>query len=732
MTNPFQRRRLWPHAARGLAAVLLYQAGFVWAQFNSRYGGTAPFPVEPEPSVGSTVGSRILAFIIGAAIGSLIGAFFSDRLRAFRRWLLIALIASVVLFAIGFHSATAGVGGAIVGGILAWWLLRDAPADEARRRDTTLGSAEWATPDYLRAHGLLGGDPIDGPQPVGSSTAPTAPGGTTPVPAAPPATGPVTMAAASGTPGTSSAPPRKLYRTDLDNRTDAGPDTVPGAEPQNAGPQGAQVGQTSATPEPHPAARPSPLSPQVVSPVSGRHPGLFLGLVDDPANPQAGPQRLVYRGDRHLLTVAPTRTGKGVTAIVPNLLSYPGSAVVIDPKGENALITAARRGQGRAGLPGLGQAVHVVDPWNITGGITGLPVARFNPLDWIGQDRPNATENAMILAESIVPQRSGKGDSFWDDEARSLLVGLLLHVALHPAEDGRRHLGRVRDLIVADERGLAELFAAMITSGDPVAASTAARTVSKEDKLRSNVLASLQSHTHFLDSPAIRESLSATDFRFEDLKTRPATVYLVLPADRLDAFGRWLRLLVQQAITVNARNIAQKPAMPVLFLLDEMAALGRLAMVEQAFGLMAGFGLQLWGIVQDTSQLKRIYDDGWETFIGNAGVVQYFGSRDHRTAEYFSKLCGVTTIEKISITQAITQMLNRKGEEGGSSSSTSTTRDVVQRQLAYPDELMVMKSDAALVFVENLNPIRAKKLAWFADPKRKPLGADLQATRRNA
>lgn len=713
MTNPFRRRRLWPHAARGLAAVLLYQAAFAWAQFNSRYGGAAPFAVEPEPSVGSTVGSRILAFLIGAAIGALIGAFFSDRLRAFRRWIFLALVALFIILAISAHSITAGVVGSIVGGIFAWWWLRDPPTESPRHRDTTLGSAEWATPDYLRTHGLLGGDPIDGPQPIGPSTAPAS---AMQAAAVLPATSPVTMAATSGAPGANGAPPRKLYRTEPNAGSDPGPDTVPGVKPQSA-----QV-----------APQPAPHSAPVASPVAGRHPGLFLGLVDDPANPQAGPQRLVYRGDRHLLTVAPTRTGKGVTAIVPNLLSYPGSAVVIDPKGENALITAARRGQGRAGLPGLGQAVHVVDPWNITGGITGLPVARFNPLDWIGQDRPNATENAMILAESIVPQRSGKGDSFWDDEARSLLVGLLLHVALHPAEDGRRHLGRVRDLIVADERGLAELFAAMITGGDPVAASTAARTVSKEEKLRSNVLASLQSHTHFLDSPAIRESLSATDFRFEDLKTRPSTVYLVLPADRLDAFGRWLRLLIQQAITVNARNIAQKPAMPVLFLLDEMAALGRLAMVEQAFGLMAGFGLQLWGIVQDTSQLKRIYDDGWETFIGNAGVVQYFGSRDHRTAEYFSKLCGVTTIEKISITQAITQMLNRKGEEGGSSSSTSTTRDVVQRQLAYPDELMVMKSDAALVFVENLNPIRAKKLAWFADPKRKPLGADLQATRRNA
>src|SRR5690606_27936265 len=132
------------------------------------------------------------------------------------------------------------------------------------------------------------------------------------------------------------------------------------------------------------------------------------------------------------------------------------------------------------------------------------------------------------------------------------------------------------------------------------------------------------------------------------LKSKPMTVYLVLPSDRLNAFGRWLRLLIQQAITVNARNIEAQPEHPVLFVLDELPALGRLSMIEQAFGLMAGYGIQLWGVVQDLSQLKRIYGDGWETFISNAGLVQYFGSRDRMTADYFSALCGQTTVWNVS------------------------------------------------------------------------------------
>src|SRR3984893_568024 len=309
--------------------------------------------------------------------------------------------------------------------------------------------------------------------------------------------------------------------------------------------------------------------------------GFFLGLFEDSLS------RLHYTGDRHLLTIAPTRSGKGTSTIVPNLLAYEGAALVIDPKGENARMTAPRRGNGDGadGIPGMGQKVYTVDPW----GITGQPVARFNPLDWIISDEANSSENGRMLADSIVIARGGNADPFWDEEAKALLMGLILFVATDQEEDGQRTLGRVRDIIVSDADQLAQILGRMAVHLNPIVQSTAARTISKDEKMRSGVFASLQSHTHFLDSPAIRDNLSASDFKFEDLKTTKMTVYLVLPADRLDTFGRWLRLLVQQAITVNARNIEHTPDKPILFLLDEMSALGRLSMVEQAYGLMAGF-----------------------------------------------------------------------------------------------------------------------------------------------
>lgn len=387
-----------------------------------------------------------------------------------------------------------------------------------------------------------------------------------------------------------------------------------------------------------------------------------------------------YKGDRHLLTVAPTRSGKGTTQIIPNLLTYEGSMLVIDPKGENALITAKRRQD-------MGQEVYIVDPWGIAD-VEGIEPSTFNPLDWLDPTDNDITENAMILADALIVGEN-HSDSFWNEEAKALLQGLLLFVASDQEEDGQRTLDRVRKILVSSKDELTKTFNKMAASTHHIISSTGHRCLQKEEKLLSNVLASAQAQTHFLDSERLRENLKTSSFKFEDLKTKPMTIYLVLPADRLGTFGRWLRLLVQQAITVNARNIEIKPEKPILFILDEFAALGRLNMVEQAFGLMAGFGMQLWAVVQDLSQLERIYDKGWQSFIANAGMINYFGSTDKMTTEYFSSMCGETTVWNFST--AVSSAFGTTSGTSGSSSETSTnsdTRAASQRKLIYPDELM--------------------------------------------
>jgi len=569
----------------------------------------------PQPSMVSIMSGTLNEILISASLGALFGAFFSHKLRPFRKW--IGILIALTLFGIGlvYFEPVRMFGGFIVAYLIVFNLLR---IKTVKKNPTIYGSAEWATLEHLQRSGKLS-----------------------------------------------------------DN-------------------------------------------------------GLFLGDFY-----QAGNRlELKYSGDRHLLTVAPTRSGKGVSSIIPNLLSYQGSMLVIDPKGENAKITARYRGA----ADGLRQAIHVVDPW----GVTGEKVSCFNPLDWLSPVDEDISENAMILADSIITHHEGSNE-FFDEESKALLMGLILYVALDENEKGNRTLGRVRDIIVSSDSKFEAVMQQMFKSSNPIVSSTAARTASKEIKLLSSVIASLQSHTHFLDSPRIRKSLSKSDFKFEDLKSSKMTIFLVLPADRLETFGRWLRLLIQQAITVNARNIAKKPDKPIIFLLDEMPALGRLTMVEQAYGLMAGFGMQLWGIVQDLSQLERVYDKGWETFIGNSGVLQYFGSRDQKTAEYFSKLCGVSTVEKVSFSSSIAKGFSwatgssdseSEGKQTLGSSSTSTnsttntntvSSDYIQRHLAYADELMVLHGGRQIVFIEHLNPIDARKISWYEDTRFQNIGNNLQS-----
>ncbi len=223
------------------------------------------------------------------------------------------------------------------------------------------------------------------------------------------------------------------------------------------------------------------------------------------------------------------------------------------------------------------------------------------------------------------------------------------------------------------------------------------------------MLSSAQRHTHFLDSPRIVDSTSASDFRFADLKERPGTVFLCLPPDRLDTYARWLRLLVSQAVTDMARSPA-RPDKPVLFLLDEFAALGRLDPVERAMGLMAGYGMQLWPILQDMHQLKATYGERAGTFMSNAGVIQTFGVNDLATADMLSRTIGDTTIEYQTFGTSNPASIFSDGTR-----SESASGHVAARRLATPDEIMRMNPDDLLLLRQGQHPLVVGKIRYYAE-----------------
>ncbi|ETI62680.1 conjugal transfer protein TraG [Sphingobium sp. C100] len=405
---------------------------------------------------------------------------------------------------------------------------------------------------------------------------------------------------------------------------------------------------------------------------------------------------LRYAGPAHLLTIAPTRTGKGVSTIIPNLLDYSGPVVCIDPKGENARITARHRAK-------FGP-VHVLDPF----GVTGIASAAFNPLDRLDPAGLDLADDAMTLADALVYDAPGEaGEAHWNEEAKALIAGILLWVACDgQAQGADRTLEAVRDCLTFAPDNFQKMLREMSRSTDArgLIARAANRHLGKSDREAAGVLSAAQRHTHFLDSRRMTAVLGRSDFTFADVKAQATTVYLVLPPDRLATYARWLRLMLAQGLTDLARAPAS-PARPVLFLLDEFAALGRLEPVERAMGLMAGYGIQLWPILQDVHQLRALYERRAGTFLSNAGVLQIFGVNDHDSAKLVSDLLGQETVVFETMSRAI------DSDETGISFGAQH----VARPLLTPDEIRTLREDYQLLFLAGQRPIVAAKLKYYAD-----------------
>ncbi|WP_108676662.1 type IV secretory system conjugative DNA transfer family protein [Acuticoccus yangtzensis] len=452
--------------------------------------------------------------------------------------------------------------------------------------------------------------------------------------------------------------------------------------------------------------------------------------------------------DKHMVTVAGSRAGKGTSAIIPVLCDYPGSVICIDPKGENAYRTASRRGFGTTTIKGLNQDVYVLDPFGVSG-VRGEYLASFDPLADLDGGSQHTLEEAALIAEALVLSGNTR-DPHWDESARILIEGVILHVVTSPHYAGRRHLGMVQALVRDGDREHYAAFGAHVRqNGSETAKRNFAKwtpfdsllTLMEENDAfngvisgaalaiksmgpneRGSVLSTARRNLKFLELPAMQRCLmpSAHTLQLEDLKRVPhgVSVYLVLPARFMKTHARWMRLMLNLTVSRLERDAA-KPASnhPVLAVLDEFAILGHMPVLESAVGYMAGFGLKLWAILQDLSQLKRHYETSWETFLGNAGLIQFFGNVDMTTLEHISKRLGelevITEVdnEDVSIAQSTADMSDfekasqlqgrglgslvagfRFANETTSQSTTKTTsnrttQNIQKTSLLTPDEI---------------------------------------------
>jgi type IV secretion system protein VirD4 len=429
--------------------------------------------------------------------------------------------------------------------------------------------------------------------------------------------------------------------------------------------------------------------------------GLSLGRYYDDATQYVG-DKLVYAGERHLLLFGPNGTGKGTRFLIPNLLSITDrSIVVIDPKGELAAVTADYRR--------TVSDVVMLNPFDVL----GLGSAGFNPLAALDPDSPNFYDDAAALGEALI-KIEGK-DPHWPESAQGLLVALIMwdkitngaaanlenvRALLTQADEWERTLddhGKQHDQMV---RGLRVTAADMVADGGYEIASLAARFTEQTNELTS-VRSTADTQTRWILSPPMRDDLKKTPgVEFGKLKDRLTTVYVILPAERMRTHSVWLRLVIVSAL----RALYRPGGLRTLFMIDEMPALSHLGPLEDAFGLVRGYKVQIAGICQDLAQLKALYKERWESFLANAGVVQGFTPNDLTTADWMSRRAGLTTLLAPSASES------RSHESGQRSEGTSWQQ--IGRALYLPQELMGFTEGSGLLWLAGM----ANGVRFFAPP----------------
>lgn len=391
--------------------------------------------------------------------------------------------------------------------------------------------------------------------------------------------------------------------------------------------------------------------------------------------PRSYGEPITYDGERHLTMFGPNGSGKGATIEIPNLLGLGNdlSIVSIDPKGQNAAVTAAWRLL-------LGD-VWVLNPF-------GLHVERypdlksigFNPLAGIDPNSDRFFDKARALAEALI-RVEGDSQPFFPQSAQGLMTGLIMWEVITAREAARApSLPHVRDLLMGSEQGGEnskltglQVTAARMAHSSHSSVANLGRTFIRDSKGIADVIATAISQTNWLESVPMRRDLEKNGVRFGQLKDKPTTVYVILPAADLENFSEWLRLVITTALGDLYERGGE--GLRTLFMLSEFAALGKLKPITTALGQARGYGIQLFPVLQDINQLRGIYGkDLSNTFLGMSGATLAFTPNDFETAEWMSKRSGEELVARPSY---------RDDPRGGADESWS----FLQKRI-YPPELL--------------------------------------------
>ncbi|MEO7470447.1 MAG: conjugal transfer protein TraG [Sphingobium limneticum] len=410
---------------------------------------------------------------------------------------------------------------------------------------------------------------------------------------------------------------------------------------------------------------------------------------------------LRHDGPEHVLCFAPTRSGKGVGLVIPSLLTWPGSCIVHDIKGENWQLTAGFRAKhGR---------VLLFDPTNAASNCYN-PLLEVRKGEWEVRDVQNVAD---VL---IDPEGSLEKRNHWEKTSHALLVGAILHVLYAEAD---KTLAGVAAFLSDPRRSIETTLYTMKATphlGEagvhPVVAAAAQELLNKSENERSGVLSTAMSFLGLYRDPVIAKVTGASDWRIEDLvrSPLPVSLYLVIPPSDISRTKPLVRLMLNQIgrrLTEDLTAKAQRQRL--LFMLDEFPALGRLDFFESALAYVAGYGIKTFLIAQSLNQIEKAYGQN-NSILDNCHVRVAFAANDDRTARRVSDALGTATEQRSMKNYAGHRLSPWLGH-------VMISRTETARPLMTPGEVQQFSPEEEIVFVASTPPIRADKARYYIDPR---------------
>ena len=404
---------------------------------------------------------------------------------------------------------------------------------------------------------------------------------------------------------------------------------------------------------------------------------------------------LTFGGSEHVIVEAPTRSGKGTGIVIPNLLTWQGSVVVLDVKRENYDASAGFRAH-------YGQQVFLFNPTDREG-----RTARYNPLAYIDRTDPDDVIIELQKIATMLFVAPEHGEAFWANGARTGFAGVGAWLA--ETSDEPLTMGAIyRHLTDGDARS----YFKKELANPRLYLSTGCRTALSDfaggsDNSFADIKKTITNVLGLWLNPLVDAATATSDFDLRQLRSRPMSIYLGVSPDELDRIAPLYNLLFQQLIDLNVRALPdENSAVPVLVILDEFARLGRASVIASAFSYVAGYGIRLMPVIQSRSQLRGVYGEHVaDEIVANCGVEVAFTPKELRVANDLSERIGYIGQE------SVTKSLTINGLLADRSKSISEQR----RALMLPQELMQFPPDKLILLRGGIPPIIGTKIAYFSN-----------------